>query len=406
MKSILILTTVSGFLNKFEKDNVKILLSLGYTVHYAANRNEQIYLYDESELEAMGVIFHHVDIAKSPYMLKDNLRAYRQLIALVKKYDIQAIHCHTPVGGVLGRLLGRHFKKKPLKVIYTAHGFHFYKGAPLLNNTVYYLMEKLMAPYTDVMILINQEDYDNACKFHLKKGGRVYRVPGVGLDLEKFSPLDEKRCHEQREALGLKDGDFLLVSVGELNKNKNQEIVLRALAKMRDMGKDLSHLKYGVCGDGFYREKMQRWIRELGLEDTVTMYGYCKEVKWILGCAQASVFPSIREGLGMAALESLAMGVPVLAADNRGTREYMKHGKNGYVCGAKDINGYIRGIEKLRSLNEAQMKKMKNYCKRSAEAFDKAKTHEMMQAIYERLDSEIIADEKSYQTSGSKRISG
>lgn len=399
MKNILILTTVSGFLNKFEKENVKILLNLGYTVHYASNRNEQIYLYDESELESMGVHLHHVDIAKSPYMFRDNYRAYKQLIELVSKYEIQVIHCHTPVGGVLGRLVGRHFRKQKLKVIYTAHGFHFYKGAPLINNTVYYLMEKMMAPYTDIMILINKEDYDNACKFHIKKGGHVYRVPGVGLDLDKFSPLSDVQYYEQRKKLGLDQDDFFIVSVGELNKNKNQEAVLRALAKMRDMGKDISHIKYGLCGDGFYHEKIEKWIHELKLENTVTMYGYCREVKWILGCAQASVFPSIREGLGMAALESLAMGVPVIAADNRGTREYMKSGKNGYVCGAKDISGYIRGIEKIRSLSAEQNKKVKSYCRKSVKDFDKARTNEIMRSIYEKLDEEIVAADRDYQTS-------
>lgn len=386
MKNILILTTVSGFLNKFERDNVCILQKMGYTVHYAANKNEQIYVFDEKDLEAAGIILHHIDIAKSPYLFKMNYRAYKQLINIVEENDIHVIHCHTPVGGLLGRLVGRHFRKQNLKVIYTAHGFHFYKGAPLLNNTIFYMMERLMAPYTDILILINEEDYRNACRFPLKKGGKVYKIPGVGLDLEKFNPLSHVQINEARKKLGLKERDFFIVSVGELNENKNHEVVLKALAKMKALGKNISHIKYGICGNGFFRERLMSLIKELHLESNVTLYGYCQDVREILGCAQASVFPSIREGLGMAALESLAMGIPVIAADNRGTREYMQSGKNGYVCAAKDIDGYIRGIEKIGALSDLQRRKVGVYCRESVKSFEKINTNRIMESIYHTLE--------------------
>ena len=403
MKNILIITTVSGFLNKFEKDNVRILIDMGYTVHYAANMKEQIYLYDESEITSMGVKLHHIDIAKSPYMLRDNIKAYHQIVDLVRQYNIQVIHCHTPVGGLLGRLAGRHLRKENLRVIYTAHGFHFYKGAPLINNTIYYAIEKLMAPYTDIMILINREDYENACKFHLKKGGRVYQIPGVGLDRQKFSPLSYEEIQENRKQLGIKEDDFFIVSVGELNENKNQEIVLKALAFMRDSGKDISHIKYGVCGDGFYHDKLVQWIKDYRLEDTVTMYGYCKEVWKILGSAQVSVFPSKREGLGMAALESLSMGIPVIAADNRGTREYMEHGKNGCVCRYNDAEAFARSIDKMMNMDPERFEKMKLYSRKSTEPFEKSKTNQQMRKIYGTLDErtntqKITVENKNYNS--------
>lgn len=397
MKNILILTTVSGFLNKFERDNVRILQDMGYTVHYAANKNEQIYAFDEQELEQAGVQLHHIDIAKSPYLFKVNYKAYKQLIHIIETYDISVIHCHTPVGGLLGRLAGRHFRGRGLKVIYTAHGFHFYKGAPLLNNTIFYMMERMMAPYTDIMVLINEEDYKNACRFPLKKGGQVYKIPGVGLDLEKFSPLSCTRKSEARKKLGLKEDDFFIVSVGELNENKNHEAVIKALARMRDSGKDISDIRYGICGDGFFHERLLSQIKALGLEDNVTLYGYCRDVRGILGCAQASVFPSIREGLGMAALESLAMGVPVIAADNRGTREYMHSGKNGYVCGARNVDGYIRGIEKIRGFNEAQMNKVSTYCRKSVQPFAKAYTNEIMKNVYRTLEEKEMVKQCTHQ---------
>lgn len=238
MKNILILTTVSGFLGKFEKGNIKILQDMGYTVHYAANMKEQHYPFDEEELRGMGIHIHHIDIARSPYMFKYNLKAVFQLRNIIIQNGICAIHCHTPVGGMFGRVMGRWFKKRNLHIVYTAHGFHFYKGAPLINNTVYYIVERMLAKYTDILVVINKEDYTNARKFRLKDGGRVYRIPGVGLDLQKFAPLEGSQRAERRKSLRLTEEDYFIISVGELNENKNQQIILKALDKMRKDGKD------------------------------------------------------------------------------------------------------------------------------------------------------------------------
>lgn len=388
-KNILILTTISGFLDKFEKENVKLLLEMGYRVHYAANTKEQHYLFDEKKIRDMGVEIHHIDVARSPYMLLDNRKAFFQLLKLVEEYHIEAIHCHTPVGGVLGRLVGRYYKKKRLRVIYTAHGFHFYKGAQLINNSLYYAAEKILAHYTDILVVINKEDYGNAKRFRLKPGGLVFQIPGVGLDLQRFRPFTEEERAKRRKELGLGENDFFLVSVGELNENKNQEIVLKALKKMKDSGKDLSHIKYGICGDGFFRQRIKEKIAEYGLEEIAVMYGYCTKVWEILGCADASAFPSRREGLGMAALESLAMGVPVIAADNRGTREYMIPGKNGYVCSWDDESSFARGIEAIRDMEPGHLTDMKEECRKSAEKFDKKYTNQIMHIVYENLDRKL-----------------
>ena len=156
MKKALILTHQSGFLWKFELENVHLLQSLGFIVHYASNCAEDWHHYDLGELDRMGVIYHDIPIARSPYMWRMNFDAFRRLMDIVENEEIDLIHCHTPVGGVLGRLVG-HFSKRHPKVIYTAHGFHFYKGAPILNNVLYRAVEYLLAPLTDVLIVINRE---------------------------------------------------------------------------------------------------------------------------------------------------------------------------------------------------------------------------------------------------------
>ncbi len=385
MKKILILATVGGFLPQFELDNVRILQEMGYTVHYAADMEHPNYSLDREMMDTLGIRLHQVPIMKSPFQFVQNGKALREVLQIIRREKISAVHCHTPEGGLLGRMAGLCCGRK-LKIIYTAHGFHFYKGAPLPDRWVYYLAEKWLARLTDILIVINGEDYRSALKFRLRKGGRVYRIPGVGLDMEKFAPLTDDMRKAGRKELGLEEKDFFLLSVGELNENKNHHAVLLALDRMRKAGKDAGHIRYGICGDGVSRAELEGEISALGLSDTVTLYGYRNPVQSILGCADAFVFPSRREGLGMAALEALSMGIPVVAADNRGTREYMQPGKNGFVCRWDDTAGYIHGIEAVRSLGRAQREEMKRFCRESVMGFEKENTGRAMREIYRGLD--------------------
>ena len=384
-KNVLILTTVSGFLCKFQKENVKILQKLGYQVFYATNTLEQHYLFDEHEFEDMRVTVCHVDIARSPYMIRNYKSALRQLKDIVKKYNIKVVHCHAPVGGILGRILGKYFREQELKIIYTAHGFHFYKGAPFINRTIYYAVEKLAARFTDRLIVINEEDYQSAQKFHLRKKGELHKIAGVGLDLNLFKPLETTVRDKKRRKIGIQEDTFFLLSVGELNENKNHEVVLKALHKMKQEGRAMKSLKYGICGEGFFREKLIKKIQEFGLEDIVILFGYQVQIEEIQGCADVSIFPTQREGLGMAALEALAMGVPVIAADNRGTREYMEHGKNGFVCEYDDVDGFIQWIDTMRNIDETKRKDMQEYARKSVMKFDRGIVGKVMYDIYSKL---------------------
>lgn len=393
-KHILILTTTNDFLGKFERENIRILQQLGYVVHYATNINEPHYISDQDRLRKMGVLVHPIDIARSPFLFQDNQKALRQLLELIRQYHIQAIHCHTPVGGLLGRLAGRFFREWEPVIIYTAHGFHFYKGAPLVNRLVYYQVEKQLARYTDILLVINEEDYRNAQKFRLKKEGSLYRLPGVGLDLEVFKPVPRAERNVMRKRLGIGKREFFLLSIGELNENKNHRIILEALAKIKQMQEGKLSIRYGICGDGFFRQRLERWIVELGLQDRVTLYGHRQDIPQMIGCADATAFPSKREGLGMAGLESLAMGVPVLASDNRGTREYMKHGKNGYIYHYSDVDGFAEGIVKLIGLPVAERRKMSAFCVDSVRPFDKKYASALMRRIYTDVGQRI--EEREY----------
>lgn len=384
MKKILILTTVSGFVYKFEMENVKILQEKGYEVHYAANENLPRYLFDERMKQKSGIIFHNICIEKSPLKYRENVKALNQIMDIIWREQIQVLHCHTPLGGVLGRMAGKRCEKQGLllKIIYTAHGFHFYQGAPQLTAAIYHMVETYFAKYTDVLITINREDYENARKFQLRPGGNVYLIPGIGLDMEQYVPATEKQHQSCRKKLGIAENQLFLLSVGEVNKNKNHRVVIESLKQLREQGWEINHFKYGICGDGTERKHLEQLVCNYQLEEWITFYDYQKDVRPFLWAADVFIFPSRREGLGMAALEALSAGVPVIAADNRGTREYMQHGKNGFVCKWNDRDSYIQYIENIQQMSLEERKKMESFCRKSVEKFQKEYTREIMQQVY------------------------
>lgn len=389
----LILATTQDFFGKFEQQNAVLLQKMGFCVHYAANMNEPAYLSERGAIEAAGVMVHHIDIARSPFMVQYNQKALRQVLRLIHRYRIRLIHCHTPVGGLCGRLAGAWSTQAPL-VIYTAHGFHFYKGAPAVNQLAYYRVEQALARQTDILIVINEEDYRAAKHFRLKKGGQLYKIPGAGLDVSRFSPISEEQKRRNRRRLGIGENAFFLVSAGELNQNKNQQVVLEALLKMRQNGIRLDNIRYGICGDGFFRERLQEQIQKYGLTDVAMLFGYRTDIPQVVGCADAAVFPSRREGLGMAGLEALAMGIPVIAADNRGTREYMEHGRNGYVCRYDDAEGFMKGIQTIMGLDAEKKRRMQAYCHASVRPFAREYSEAAMQRIYYAAKEKLAQKEE------------
>lgn len=381
MKRALIITTISGFLPQFEMNDVKILQEYGYEIHYASNFRHPVYCFDREELKKSGIILHQVDIVKSPYALADNCKALRQIRQIIDSEKIDLVHCHNPVSAVVGRLAAGIAKEKPY-VIYTAHGFHFYKGAPLKNWLLYYTTERLLAHGTDLIITINKEDYDRARRFRIKKNGNVERIHGVGVDMERFKPRKELRAAKRRE-LGIPDDAFHIVTAAELNANKNQKIIIEAIA---ELGKN--DIYYSICGKGDNAENLENLIQEHHLEGQVRLLGYRTDMEEILQTADCFAFPSIREGFGIAAVEALATDVPLIVADNRGTREYTHDGYNGLVCEPGNIIAFVKAIEMLYS-DEEYRKGLAKHCRKIAQRFGIVETGQVMRSIYAKADGAI-----------------
>lgn len=383
MKKVLFITTISGFLQQFEMNDVNILQKAGYEVHYATNFHNPIYEVDIDALRRQGIVLHQIDIRKSPGQIRQNVKAFHQLKSLIRRERFRIIHCHNPMGGVLGRLAvsGR----KRAYVIYTAHGFHFYKGAPFQNWMLYYTAERLLARRTDRIITINQEDWQRACRFYLRKNGRVERIPGVGVDAERFRVMPQVR-KQKREELGIPEHFFHIVTAAELNNNKNQKIIIEALAGLKD-----KEICYSICGKGENADSLERLIHEYQLEDRVRLLGYRTDMEEILQTADCFAFPSFREGLGIAAVEALCCGVPLIAADNRGTREYALDGHNSIVCRADSVDEFRAAIHRLYS-DPAYRGVLSSHCRETSESFSREAVGRIMKDIYESVDR--ILDEK------------
>ena len=331
---ILYVTTI-GRTNRFFESLIRELIAAGHQVDFAANEDNSPVPDCYRELDCP---IYQIDFSRSPLSMK-NLRSFRQLRKVVKQGGYDAVHCHTPVASLVTRWVCRRYRKK-LKVFCTAHGFHFYKGAPLKNWLVYYPFEWLCSFWTDTLITINSEDYERAQRrFHAK---RVEYVPGVGMDHDKFASATVDRAQKRRE-LGIPENAFLLISVGEVNQNKNQSVVIRALAQLHR-----PDIHYLIVGKGPMEEAVKDLAEELGIGAQVHLPGYRHDIPELLKASDVIVFPSIREGLGLAALEGMAAGLPLICADNRGTREfasaYCREDYTG-VCSSPEM--YAAAIQRL-----------------------------------------------------------
>lgn len=374
MKKILFVTTISGFLQQFEMNDVSILQEAGYEVYYASNFHNPVYEVNKEALEEKGIHLHQIAIAKSPLRLFANFKAFLQVRNLIKREHITAIHCHNPMGGVVGRLAVMGQKEKVFS-IYTAHGFHFYKGAPLLNWLLYFTAEFFLARCTDRLITINDEDYSCACKFKLRKGGYVARIPGVGVKTELFAPKRGVR-QEVRKELGIADKTFYILAVGELNQNKNHRVILEAMAKIPE-----ENIHFGICGRGPLEQELKDLANKLGIADKVTLFGFRNDIPHMLAAADVFCFPSKREGLGIAAIEAMAAGIPMITSDCRGTREYMSHGLNGLVCKKGTAEEYAKAIRKLK-YDPVLRSNMSEVCLKTAAKFDISETDKIMRKLY------------------------
>ncbi len=378
MKKALMLSSVASMIDQFNMENIKILKSLGYEVHVLANFSFGNTTSDErtkefkEELENMGIKVYNVPIPRKITAIKEMISSYKKIKKVCSENNYDILHCHSPIGGVLARFAFKDFRKKGGKLIYTAHGFHFFKGAPIKNWIIFYPIEKFCSRYTDCLITINKEDYKRAKNFKAKE---VKYVPGIGVDTKKIK--DIKKNRKILNEFNIKD-EVVLVSVGELSNRKNHKVILKALEKVK------GNFKYIICGQGAKKEELIKLSKELNLQEKVEFLGYRQDVKEILKASDIFCFPSKQEGLPVALMEAMASGLPVICSDIRGNKDLIENKKGGYLLKSYDMDEYSIKIQELIE-NKVLREEMGNFNLEKIKDFDRKKVNTIMEEIYNEL---------------------
>ena len=349
MPKILYTATVLSHLQLFHQPFMKLMKEHGYQVDAASDTTP----FTNKELACDNS--YDVCFPRNPFSLK-TFKAYKQIKKIIQENNYDIIHCNSPTASILTRLAAR---KSKAKVIYMAHGFHFFKGAPLLNWLLFYPAEKFTSRFTDILVTINNEDYQIAKKhFHAKK---IILLPGVGLDTSKFN---NDRTYNNTDNINL-------LSIGELNKNKNHQIVIKALANCP------KNIHYHICGEGPLGNELLELAKKLKVN--LHLEGYQANVKTFLDQADIFVFPSLREGLPKSVMEAMANGLPCIVSNVRGNHDLIDP-KGGFVVSNKEEE-YTAAIKSLATSSELR-KSQGEYNKEKVKKYDIKNILPLMEDIY------------------------
>ena len=373
MKKVLFVATVVRLhINMFHKPFIKWFHDQGWRVDVAANND---YENKEECIIPYCDNFYCLPFERSPFK-KGNLDAYFQLKRLLEKEKYDIIHCHTPMGSVIARLAARETRKRGTKVIYTAHGFHFFKGAPIINWLVYYPIEKILAHRTDLLITMNQEDYNRSMTFKAKK---TALVNGVGLNLNKFVEATPEEKQKVRCAFRLNEDDIFAISVAQLIKRKNHMVLIQAVKKLHN-----PHFHLFICGDGVQEAELKAKAKELGIENQIHFLGFRKDVYKITSAADLFLFASLQEGLPVAIMEAMACGLPIVASKVRGNYDLIDQGKGGYLVEPIDVDGFVKAIHKITE-NKERRAKMKQYNLKKVQKYSIETVVDQMADLYQDM---------------------
>ena len=367
-KKILVVTTTDNMITQFLIDHIKFLQSEGAQVECACDETDFFF---KDLVDKYKFVVHKINFTRFPFTLK-NIKARKKLIKLCKEQKYDLIYCHQPVGGVMGRMVGH---KLHIPVVYVAHGFHFYKGGPLKNKILYGTIEKHYSRYTDVLVTMNDEDYNASQKMHAKK---CVKINGIGVDMTKYKSdpnLDEVAF---RKELGVDKEDFVILSIAEFIKRKNVITLIKAVESMNN-----PRVKLLLCGRGVLKEELERYVADHKLDDRIKFIGYRKDIPQCIQVANVLALASYHEGLPKCIMEAMAQAKPVVCSDIRGSRDLIG-GEGGMLLPPTDVAGFAVAFEKLardKSLCEKYGKRNQKF----VQNYSIDKVLEQMKKIFEEL---------------------
>lgn len=348
-KKVLFTATVDSHILQFHLPYLKYFKENGYEVHVATNGKEEIPYCD---------VKHYISFERKPFKL-NNIKAIKKIKEIINKEKYSIIHTHTPMGSVVTRIAAKETRKENnTRVIYTAHGFHFYKGAPILNWLFYYPIEKYLLKYTDTLITINEEDYNFAKNKFSKRCKDIKYVPGVGIDENKFNFImtDEEKIN-LRKQLGLNDNDFIILYPAELSKRKRQMWLIKTLEKLL---KNNSNMHLLLPGEDILKGKCQKFVKKLDLDKQVHFLGYRKDIPKLLRITDLAVSSAKQEGLPVNIMEAMQTKLAIVASNCRGNRQLVKDSINGYIVPLNNSKEFSEKIETLYKNEELRNEFGKN----------------------------------------------
>ena len=348
---ILYVTTISNTVNAFLIPHIKMLIDEGHQVDVAFNIEKDV----QFDIKKMGCKIHEVPFKRNP-LNKSNIRAYKLMKKIIKNERYDLVHTHTPVASTITRLVCR--KIDNIKVYYTAHGFHFFKGAPLKNWLIYYPIEKILSRYTDVLITMNDEDYDVSINKDFK-ARKIVKVNGVGVSFDRFFAQNNDIKNNLRKKYSYSENDFILIYVGELSYRKHQDLLINTVNLTR---KCIPELKLLLVGEGASKSSYENLINKLGIESHVELLGYRKDIPELMQLSDISVSASRHEGLPVNVMEAMSTGLPLVVSACRGNIDLVKDNINGYIVGIDDMEMMHKRILDLYQNTDKREKFNKNNC--------------------------------------------
>ncbi len=374
-KKALIVANTGGFFS-FLLNDIDILQKKGYAVQVAGNGLNHDWQDTKQALEQRNLSLIQVDIDGRQPLAKANWKAYRQIKELLKKEHYDLIHCHTPVVGLITRLAASGYRKSGTKVIYTTHGLAFTRYSSRKQRLMYHGIENFCSFLSDAIVTINREDHENVQKMHCKN---VFYIPGVGVDLKKYHDVNIDML-TYRKRLGIDEDKIMVLSVGEISARKNHMVIVDAIGRIPNK----ENYVYAICGTGT-DEKLLELLRHRAqeLQVDLRLLGFRRDIPQIMHCSDIGAIPSVREGLGLAGIESLCAGVPLVGSYVQGISDYIKDGENGFLCHPFDAEGFAQKIMLLSQKDVRE--RMKQNCYSSVTMFDKEVSGKKMEEIYGRI---------------------
>ena len=376
MKKALIVASTAGFAKGFLFHDMKLLRQMGYEVHCAANAKNMSFDADDF-FHTRGISFHQIDFPVRNPFSKETVTATKQFYELLSESCFDFIHCHTPIVGAIVRMVAfPSWVSKKCRIIYTTHGLSFPKGSSIKNKLIYGGVEWLCGHICDGVITINYEDFNSMQALGCK---RVYHINGVGVNTSRFHEVNIDRKN-YRKSIGIEEDDVMVLAVGELSARKNHQVVIKALSEINDQRYVLVICGKAMSGNGTY-EQLKQLAEERNVR--VIFLGFRRDIPEITKCADIAVLPSVREGLGLAGIEALASGVPVIGSSVQGIKDYVIDGQTGYLCAPMDHKQFAGKIMELSDPHKRL--EMRESCIEKAEEFSSEVSYRQMEAIYQGI---------------------